>query len=421
MCEVVPYFNPINIKTMNIKQMHIGIDLGLRLQNSNQFNKLMKEEKDFILNKAIISVVKDAIPTEADQLNVVGDDVIKEQYNVLDTVLTEKDYVEFVHGDKYIEVTLPRFMDQLIQDGLLYVDNKYKIVTPGTTDLTDFGCAVNVPDKEFEYTPDDVIWVADGGGFNFNIILGYVYKILRTDGTLFTNNGAPSNDVGTIFTCTSTETFTSASMKETRLQIIAGLPAWDNATSVRVVKNLDVFEIVRSTSLVYTNCTFNIGMIRKGYYYKVVQGGTIVGLTAFGSAYDVVEAGYIFLCTKDGAPAWASSGVRLSELMLSVNRLPAMKDVDNAISHPIGTLVSSPISTRLGGKLRVFHDNKFDIHRINLVYIRRPIAVDSITGINCDLNEAIHDHIVDRAVSYVAATHGAPTYQALKNEENQNK
>lgn len=401
---------------MNIQQMHIGIDLGLRLQNSNQFNKLMKEEKDFILNKAIISIIKDAIPTEVNQLNVVTDDEIKDQYNILDTVLTEKHYVEFTYGDKYIEVTLPRHMDSLVQSGLLHAGSRYKIVTPGATDLSDFNCPINIQDKEFDYNPADIV-----SGPNNYLNAGYVYRIVRMDGVDFTTYGASANEVGNVFTCTVDVDLTSATTNESRLEVISGMPTWDGTTSVRIVKNLDVFEMIRSTSLVYTNCTFNAGELRKGYYYKVVAGGTIANLELFGSIYSAVESGYIFLCTKDGAPAWGTSGVRLSELMLSVNRLPAMKDVDNAISHPIGTLISSPLSTRLGGKLRVFHDNKFDIHKITIVYIRRPISVDSIAGVNCDLNEANHDHVVDRAVSYVAASTGAPTYQALKNEERQNK
>lgn len=399
--------------------MHIGIDLGLRLQNSNQFNKLQKEEKDFVLNKAILSIVKDSIPTEPNQANVLDDDAIKEQYNILDSILLEKEYTEFDSGDKYIEVTLPVHSENYIQSGVLYAGNKYKIFTVGTTDLTAFNCPTPSPDKEFVYAPANVMFTY-AGMFSIMLQEGYIYKIKRVDGFDFTAFGARANEVGITFVCTNTNFVSSPILRNTELEVIAGLPIWDGKTILRNIKNLSVFELIRSTSLVHTGCTFTKGALRKGYYYRVENGGTIIDMRGFGAISATLEKGYIFLCIRDGVPQWSGT-TKLSELMLSVNRLPALKDVDNSIAHPVGTLASSPISTRLSGKLRIYHDNKFDIHRVNITYIRKPISVDSITGINCDLNEAIHDSIVDKAVSYVAAISGAPTYQLLKNEENQNK
>ena len=402
---------------MTIQEMHIGLDVAQRTLNSNHFQKLEKEEKDFVLNKAIVEIVKKAIPTVENQLNNVDDDTIRQQYNVLDAVLVEKEFVDFIHEDKYIEFTLPKIIREQVQSGSLFAGYRYRVVSSGTTNLTSFGCPDNTPGFEFDYLPDNLVFALDGT-FKMNPVIGGRYRIKRLGVIDFTNYGASKNEVGVVFTST-VNLISNATMTDAELEVISTPPVWDGVTTLAIAKKLDVFEVIRTASLVYTSCSFSTGVIRKGYYYKVSIGGIISNLTDFGSEYNTVEPGYIFLCTKDGAPNWASSGVRLTELMLSSNRLPAVKDINNALTHPIGTLASSPITTRIGGNLRVYHDNKFDIHKVIVTYIRTPMRVNSIQGVNCDLNEAIHDDIVDKAASYILATQGSPNYQAVKTEEMQ--
>jgi len=405
----------ITLDKMNVQEMHVGIDLAQRMVNSNQFQKLEKEEKDFIINKAIGSLVIDSIPTEENQVNVVDDDTIKKQYEILEPLLIETEYVDFVKGDKYIEIALPKQPEVLIQTGQLYKGYTYKIVTPGTTDLSMFGCPTNNVGFEFTYKPINIVFAFDGGNYVLPMITGYTYRIKRIGSVNFTTRGASANEVGVIFTSTG-NAITQVGNSDAELEILAGLPAWTGGTSLIISKRIDVYALLRTSSLIYTDCTFSAGSLRKGYYYKVTAAGTISDLVSFGSEHTILEVGYIFLCTKTGTPAW-TSGVKLTELVFSPNRLPAVKDIDNAITHPIGTLASSPISTRIGGRLRVYHDNKFDIHKVVVTYVRPPVRVDSIKGINCDLNESIHDTIVDKAASYIAATQGSPNYQLLKTEE----
>lgn len=401
---------------MDWKEMHIGIDLGLRMVQSNQYNKLQKEEKDYLINNIIDKLINDSLSTDENQLNVVDDDTIQLQYAVLESVLTTKEYTNLVNKGRYVEVELPKFNKAPIVKGLLYANHSYEVVTPGATDLAAFGIANPEVKDKFTYQPNLVKFVPNGGTFSFTIVKGYVYRIVRTDGVNFVTYGAQNNLVGTEFTANASVSLNDV-QKETTLEIIAGLPTWDGITTLRLTKSISMFRYTKSSSLVYTDCTFGAGNIRKGYYYRVVKPGLIAGIKDFGAEYEKLEEGYTFLATKDGVPLWADSGVRLSEYMLVPNRLPAIKDKDNLLNHIYGTTHSSPIAYLIDGKLQVYHDNKFTISKIILEYVRTPMRVNSTTNIDSDMNEGIHTKIVDKVVSYLAATDSRPNYQALKVEE----
>lgn len=402
---------------MTWRDMHVGIDVGLRLIQSNLYNKLLNEEKDFILNRIITNMILDEVGAQKPPIENMTYDDIRKWYVVTNPLIRDLSFKEFITGNGYIEIALPKNTTAPISSGNLIAGRSYKIVTPGATVLSSFGISTNLPNKVFTYNPANVEFEVESPNYALTILEGYKYEILVADGISFTPYGAASNDVGTIFTATEDHTFSSATDKNTVLRVISGLPEWDGVTTVLPINSEDVLHLISSTSRIATNCILNSGTLTKGNYYKVINAGTISNLTLFGSTFNTVEKGYIFLCTTTGVPNWATSNVQLAEYRTSINRLVIASDVDNFLNHSYGTVISSPICIMINNNLRVYHNNKFEIEEVIVRYLRPPAKIDSNANIDCDLDLLVQDIIVDKAVSYIAATFSSPAYQALKNEQ----
>lgn len=98
--------------------MHIGIDLGVNLLNSNMYSKLTPEVKDYFLNKAVDKFLEEAIykdsPTSNPQLGMTYEQIIK-KYNRIYTLIIEAPITlsakpsitpipEYVEGDLPIDL-----------------------------------------------------------------------------------------------------------------------------------------------------------------------------------------------------------------------------------------------------------------------------------------------------------------------------
>jgi hypothetical protein len=401
---------------MTWQEQHIGIDVGLRLINSNLYNKLLKEEKDYILNRVIVDLINEQIAPINQPQETLSYDQIRNWYKFINPLIRDLSYKEFVNRGKFIEIDLPKNTYVPISSGSLVTGRSYRIVTAGATNLSTFGINANYPNAIFTYPKHIIEFVNDPPNYNLTIIQGYKYEILYADGVSFTGHGAFSNEVGTIFTATSNNTFTSATNKGTKLRVISGLPAWDGITTVIPTNSDDIFHYYTSKSKIATNCIIASGQLTKGNYYKVVNAGTVANLTSFGSEYNIVEVGYVFLCTTTGVPAWATSNVQLAEYREAINRLVIATDVDNFLDHSYGTVISSPICALVDNKLRVYHNNKFEISDVDIMYLRPPATIDHVSNVDCDLDPIVHPSIVDKAINYIAATFASPAYQHLKNE-----
>jgi len=398
--------------------MHIGLDLALRLNQSQLYNKLLAEEKDYLLNRQILNMILDDVNREIKPNDVITNSDIRNFYSIIGPLIISESRRDFINGDKYIDISLPKNTTAEIRSGQLISGRSYKLINPGTTDLANFGLQNNYVGSVFTFSPADRVYSTDDNvTWQLNLNIGWTYEILRLDEVSFTGYGASANQVGVQFTSNATATLTHNAMRETRLRVVAGLPAWQGNTALLPNKSFDVLQHLTSRSLIDTNCTIGQGALTKGNFYRVTAAGTIVGLTGFGSAYDKVEVGYVFLCTESGTPLWASSSVTVAEYRQAENRLVIYTDIDGMLNHSYGTVISSPLCVLMDNKLRVYHNNKFRIFEVRIDYIRPPIRIDSVSNIDCDLDELIHPDIVDKTANYAAATFAAGSYQHLKNED----
>lgn len=394
---------------MTIEEMHVGLDLGLQILNSNLFDKLAAEGKDYFLNRIITDKVKAVVDQERQNVfNLESYNDIRAYSSLLEPLLKITKLEKYTGDGRYDYGLIPKDITPISSDKL-YAGRTYRVLVPGTTNLTTFGGG-NPSTVGSVFTC--VIATANATA----LTIGCKYRILTTGTSVYTGVGAINNMIGTEFIATGTSAGGTGTVTP-----LSGVPTWAGGTSLAFTVSENMHEIICSNSNVDYGKQFSSGSLKKGVRYKVVVGGTIANLTSLGSGYNTVEAGYIFLCTTDGTPTWSTSGVVLIATKTVLNRFVKVQDIDNFLQHAYGTVTSSPIATLVDGKLLVYHDSKFNINEIYLTYVRPPITVDSINEVDCDLPLSYHGKIVDETVQFIMAYTSNPAYQAVAIENNKDK
>jgi len=389
---------------MTWEEMHIGLDLGLQFQNSNLFDKLQPEAKDYFLNRVVKDMVKATVDQDRQNVsNLESYNDIRAYSSLIEPLIRMLQLDKYTGDGTYDYGVIPKDITP-ITSGKLYAGREYRVTIPGTTNLTSFGGG-NPSTAGSIFTC--IITTANAT----SLTVGCKYRILTTGTSTFTTVGAANNMIGTEFIATGTSAGGTGTVTP-----LSGAPTWAGGTELALTSSESMHELICSYSNVDYGQQFSNGSLTKGVRYKVVTGGTITGLTAFGSGYDVVEAGYIFLCTASGIPTWSTSGVVLIPTKTVLNRLVKVQDVHNFLQHAYGTVTSSPISVIANGKLMVYHDAKFAINEITAVYVCPPATIDSVNDVDCDLNESFHGKIIDDTVKFIMAYTNHPSYQAVVNE-----
>lgn len=390
---------------MTWSEMHIGIDLGLQILNSNLFNKLEPQGKDYFLNRVIGNMVSEQSNLDIkDTSNSDSYNDIKLYSSLLQPLIKIQQLDKTSSVDGYDSISLPKDISPVIS-GKLYNGRTYKVIIAGTTDLTSYGAASNPAVVGATFTCN--IPTLDATA----LIIGCKYRILTVSGSTYTTVGAINNMVDTEFIATDTTAGGTGTV-----QPLDTIPSWDGITSLDFVSSDSLYEFISSYSNVDYSQEFSIGALKKGVTYKIVTGGTIVGLTAFGSSSNTVESGYMFTCTVAGTPTWSTSGVSMIATKTIVNRLVKVQDIQNFLKTSYGNSITSPLSTMSDGKLLVYHDNKITINTITIVYARQFTKIDSQNNIDCELPVNYHGKIVDNTVQFIMAYTGNPNYQAVLNE-----
>lgn len=391
--------------------MHIGIDLGVQRLNSNVFGKLLNEEKDYFINTVTQEFVKLALTDEKNTIytpSTYAD--IREYYERLQI------YIKSIQlglvdelGYGYVYGALPSSITiEPITSGVIYQGITYKVTIAGTTDLSAFGyLATPILGDTFECD------ITTSTGV-MTIVSGEKYRIINAHGAVLTTYGAKDNLPGTEFTATSGGT--SGGGTSTTIQNLSDTPTW-TGTTLTPINDIGYYMNIATRSSVTSGSPITEGSITKGKKYIVTTVGTTADLDTYGGVV-APDINYIFICDTTGTPTWAG-GTVLYEIDDNANRLVKMQDVEDFLQNSFGSTKSSPISVFAGNKLRVYHDNKFDVKRLFLDYIRKPIEVSLENSINSDLPESTHSFLVDLVVEKIAALSGNPTYNAIDKENSE--
>lgn len=404
--------------------MHIGIELGLQELNSNLFNTLQDEEKDYYLNRTIEDFVRAVATNEENTIrSILTYADIRKYYEMINMFIKDipLGYINY-QSEGYVESPMPPVnalgeVDNEI--GMLYDGVTYRVQTVGVTDLSTFGYFVE-DDQENDDTfvcEIDNLTIATG----VYIFKGEIYRIVNNPGVFdFTAIGAKSNLPGTQFVATKDLDITTV-LTNVILKPIAKRPAWNtdvpsSNTDLYAVDTIELFEFLSSESLNTCDKYITSGDLELDQYYLVLVNGT-TDLSSFGGYISSMNTiGLVFKCTTGGTPTWAGN-TKLMKVVKKPNRLVKFQDKSSFLKHSYGTTISSPISTMINNKLRVYHDKKFPINGIYLQYVKKPNEVNLTNSIDCNLPVSIHGKIVDWTVLRIAGTTNNPVYNANKDFE----
>jgi hypothetical protein len=406
---------------MNWKEMHIGIDLGLQELNSNLYNKLQPQAKDYYLNRVLMDLIlgEGRDSTGRDNIPILTADELRNKYIFLEPFLTTLE-LDLVRGSKFDYGLVPKGFTDDITSGFLQSGVEYLVVTAGDSpfSLTSFG-GENIQNSKFTCDIDniessfEITW-------NLAVQVGGIYEIVAPGSFDFTTIGAENSMIGTRFVSTHANVLVGEENIE--VSAIKHAPAWGTSGAIlKALTPLDVLMYYSSHSVVDVGYSFNSGKLIKGVSYRIVEGGTITNFTDYGADYNTVEEDYIFTCIKSGVPNWGSSGVYLIETREFPNVLTDYKELESALDHSFGSSVDSPICCLVNGQLRVYHQTKFKLNKVSFDYIRTPVKIDSINNINSDLNVGVHGYLVDRTVQRIVGHRGQQQYQTVRAENEEIK
>ena len=391
---------------MDIKTMHIGLDLVGQSINSNVFGRMLPEEKDWYLNKTIRELVRGILLDEKNTvISLISYGDIRYYYEVLQYYIRKVELsvnkntgYNHVYGDFPTNIPMG-----VIKSGLLYKGIPYKILVQGGTLLTRAGYTSG---NSFVCNPVNL----DGDG---TMIIGETYRIINAASVDFTTKGAKSNEPGTIFVC-STGGVIDANNESVELEVLTVSLTWDGNTELTPTSNFGYFNYVSSDSYVRYGQSISSGKLIPGRKYIVHIPGTTDFTSVGGKAEN--DSGFIFTCNADATLTW--NGSVLYEVIEVTNRIVKMQDVNNFLEHSFGTTVSSPISSISENKINVYHNFKFDIYRVYLTYIKEPVAVSRENNIDSDLPVSLHDLVIDLTARYINAVKGGSNQpQDLDNKQ----
>lgn len=125
--------------------MHIGIDLGVNLLNSNMYSKLVPEVKDYFLNKAVDKFLEEAIykdsPASNPQLGMTYEQIIK-KYNRIYTLIIE---APLVITAKTTTEPIPEYVEAALPDNVYHFEASSSLVPSDTAPTKIISVPNNLP------------------------------------------------------------------------------------------------------------------------------------------------------------------------------------------------------------------------------------------------------------------------------------
>lgn len=405
---------------MTIKELHVGIDLGVQRLDSNIFGNIQSPEKDYYINIVIGQLMRAVVLDEKNAVfSLLTYSDIGEFYEACQAHIVRRTLpLEEMLGQGYIRCKLPQTnISGNVISGNLVSGTYYEVSSIGNTDLTKFG--YDLPVKAIG---DVFKCVIDDYKYSYDIILvnNGLYKIVNSGGFDFEGTfGAPSNDIGTIFRVSDPNPTRIYNNSSIHLEVLEENPGWSssNVTALKILSTEDYYLYIKSDSYTEHGGSIGAGILHKGIRYKVITpsiGGPNTNLRHFGG-YENNDKGTIFVCTKTDSPNWIN-GTTLKQVKAQPNRLLKEQDITNARTNSFGTVITSPIVTIRDYGLDVFHDDKFEVDEVQLSYIRKPAKVSLSEDIDTDLPESIHGKLVGLIVAYISADLDPQTYAIQKDK-----
>ena len=168
---------------MTVKEMHIGIDVGIQKLNSNVFRNLEPQEKDWLLNEAVYKFINNRISNKTNAIQQ-GYQSIQKRYDDIESLLTKKTLTAYKIDAKTVFGFLPYNYFHLDSDlsnvafNCVSIVGKYtEVAETSYQTQIEFVKDTNVPaysDFKIEYTDSNNVVI---NLFNSSLLHRLGYKI----------------------------------------------------------------------------------------------------------------------------------------------------------------------------------------------------------------------------------------------------
>lgn len=356
---------------MLVREMHIGIDIGVQKLNSEKLDNFGSEEKDWILNEVQLRFLKTRVNKRSNSKLEGFEDTIKRYLDIEEVI--RRRYLNLYNG-----IDPNEMYAVLPYDTFLFIKSASEVLH----DCKDINSNIITKTVRKCVVP-----------FNDDIINLYKdYKITFDDGTtqtvLFDKNDYvfTSNNVTTNGLIDNDEKFyLVAHVLEVvnRINPLAKLEVrWENYDT-EYYPNSFIFISEDLNSLTIDNQTSSTNNVIYNFT-DYDRNGIITSVQSIG---------------------------------LKPNRLVKSDELLTLNETPFGnTKYHSPLSTLENGRLNVYHTKRFIFNRVQIQYIRKPRLISLSLNQSCEINDNFHEEIVDEAVQLIQARVNSNNYRNIINE-----
>lgn len=364
---------------MIVREMHIGIDQQLQKIDSNRFNNLRPEEKDWYLTDAQLRFTKMRTNKLSDSKNLGFQDIQK-RYDDIRSLVRKETVSVFKLNDDYVYSTLPQDYFSLVSSLSNLKFNSCGNVTMNETSSTAFKVA-KIPLSSLYPFGTITLALTDGTAPN---------TIALFDSTVYPSGYSSMSD---------------ADLKYQFIQLILEETNRVDGVDVRYEYfdgsyDKDTIIITVPSGSIYTKVAMQ--------FIPVSSGGiTPVELSEYNLA----------VVTKTVISETGTTSTKQSK-----NRLVSTEDIDDLRDHPYGkSTYKSPLSQIKENNLEIETLPEYVINNVEVSYIKRPRPIVLALDYNCELAESVHNEIVDLAVQKIKASITGNNYQLLRAENELNE
>lgn len=391
---------------MTIQELHIGLELGLQQLNSNLYNRLENEGKDFILNLAINDYVNGFLNIPQGKDNIVSFNSIRDYYSSIYSLL--KTYYAPVNsrGSNYIYSVLPEGNeyngDNLITFGGYLLDGvRYKVGTGGY-ELGEYGGPqLSTYGDVFTCSLGYASFSGQTNQF-INLTIGDSYVVDNPGNVVSPYNQFRNSFVSVGNLIQSTPINTYARYKRVKAKFVSGdtlIPLTDNG----------YLDIVRIDAMVDTDNTLTgVSTLIKGKYYKVSTDYGI-NLSSCGG-YTSTMKDVVFLCTSSGT--YNLNNTILIETKFVPVRILKNQDIQTILKNTYGLGSDNLISEIKDNGIYTYHNDETYVNYIDVVYVKSPAKVNLQYNVTSDLNSKVHSDILNLAIGTTISKYAAKNMAA---------
>jgi hypothetical protein len=456
---------------MLVKEMHIGIDLLLKYENSNRTKGLLPEEKDNALYKATLQFINSRISSKSNPKAEGFEDTqkrIEDLEELKRTVLLQTyidsiepkgeyvvqpiDYYSLIKSRSKLKYNCVGFdIDGKVQGTKEIIStatvNEYVCIVPWITDTNNINTpyyeqfkisetedfpttAVNVTTNTITasngmYSRGQAVYFTSSNTIPVPLVAYTVYYVSAGTASIFTL--APT--YADAMAGTNTVDITTQGVGTHTIYSIIFDISNMNGTGTPVIPlvlgslNQEESRFILITELLYyiNMRTYNMSIkvywerYRDTYYpnsFIFVSDKSYLRIT-FNFKYDPTT-----WINEVIAPTIKTyTYLNFTGTVIKPNRIVSTEVVHDLNDHIFGkTVWISPLTTENHGLLKVFYDDYFLVDKIYMDYIKNPNPICLALGQNCEINPKFHQEIVNIAVQNLKAIINDPNYKEVINE-----